>query len=347
MTGHAFVLGGTGQIGRAVALHLLDYGWRVTISHRGVRPAPLELVEYGIKVVVVDREKPRGLLKAIAGGADALIDTTAYTREHADQLLELEGDVGAFVVISSASVYRDDAGRTLDEAAENGFPEFPKPIKETQPTVEPGPSTYSTQKVALERAILDRATRPATVLRPCAIHGRGSRQPREWWFVKRMLDGRKVIPLAYRGESRFHTSAAANIAALVQIVLGLHGTRVLNVTDPVAPTVAEIGETVGERLNYAGAFVDGSDRGFPPSVGRTPWSVPRPFVVDNQAAMDVGYAPVPYADAVADTCDWLAETADQGDWRERFPVLARYPGELFDYSGEDRFFENRRRTGGK
>ena len=44
-----------------------------------------------------------------------------------------------FVVISSSSVYRDEKGRTLDEAEKNGFPDLPEPIQETQPTVAPGP----------------------------------------------------------------------------------------------------------------------------------------------------------------------------------------------------------------
>ena len=37
---------------------------------------------------------------------------------------------------------------------------------------------------------------------------------REAWFVKRILDGRRRIPLAYSGESRFHTTATANLAVL-------------------------------------------------------------------------------------------------------------------------------------
>jgi hypothetical protein len=30
-------------------------------------------------------------------------------------------------------------------------------------------------------------------------------QPREWWFVRCILDGQPAIPLAYEGRSRFHT----------------------------------------------------------------------------------------------------------------------------------------------
>lgn len=95
-----------------------------------------------------------------------------------------------------SSVYRDERGRSLDEASETGFPILPVPVGEGQPTVDPGSATYSTRKVALERALLDNARSPVTILRPAAIHGVGSTHLREWWFVKRMLDRRPVISLA-------------------------------------------------------------------------------------------------------------------------------------------------------
>jgi len=38
-------------------------------------------------------------------------------------LIEVQGNVGTFVVISSSSVYRDALGKTLDESPQNGFPE--------------------------------------------------------------------------------------------------------------------------------------------------------------------------------------------------------------------------------
>jgi hypothetical protein len=83
--------------------------------------------------------------------------------------------------------------------------------------------------------LLDHASAPITVLRPCAIHGLNSRHPRERWFVKRMLDRRPTIPLAYRGTSRFHPSAAANIAALVCVATETLGSHVLNIADPDTP----------------------------------------------------------------------------------------------------------------
>jgi len=206
----AFILG-IGQIGRAVATGLLAAGWNVTAAQRGAYPPPEQLTERGARIAVLDRNNMNDLSLALGSGADALIDTIAFDLGHARQLITVERSIGSFVVVSSASVYRDNLGRTLDEAPQNGFPELPNPIPETHPTVDPGPATYSTRKIALERHLLDEAAAPVTILRPCAIHGLGSRHPREWWFVKRILDHRPAILLAYRGTSRFHTSSVVNI----------------------------------------------------------------------------------------------------------------------------------------
>src|SRR3981081_507783 len=46
-------------------------------------PLPSKLVERGVKGVVVDREKPGELARALNSGADALIDTSAFRLEHA------------------------------------------------------------------------------------------------------------------------------------------------------------------------------------------------------------------------------------------------------------------------
>jgi nucleoside-diphosphate-sugar epimerase len=340
-TRKAFILGGTGQIGRAIAETLIVTGWRVTLAHRGTQPAPLDLLKRGAAVVTVNREGPGALARALDSGADALIDVTAYGLEHARQLLDVQHSVGSFVVISSSSVYRDENGKTLDEAVAAGFPELPEPITETQITVAPGPTTYSTRKMALERTLLDEAIKPVTILRPAAIHGPGSMHPREWWFVKRILDGRPVIPIAYRGQSRFHTSATANIAELTRVALDAPGSRVLNIADPSAISVGEIGETIAKYMSYAGRFIRLDGDTFPAKVGQTPWSVPRPFVLDTSAAAALGYVPVTtYAQTVGAICDELADVSGERDWRDRFPVMASYPYDHFDYDSEDAFLSS-------
>ena len=67
----------------------------------------------------------------------------------------MQSSIGLIIVVSSSSVDRDGAGRTLDGAAATGFPNLPEPMSERQATVDPGPETYSTRKVALERVLLD------------------------------------------------------------------------------------------------------------------------------------------------------------------------------------------------
>lgn len=331
----AFVVGGTGQIGRAVAAELLGRGWRVTIAARGGRSVPEDLLRQGAAFVAIDREQPDALAKAIGTGADAVIDTVAYDAVHARQLLAIEGDVGTFAVISSAAVYRDDNGRTLDEARDTGFPELPVPITEAQPTVEPGPATYSTRKIALERTLLEQAGRPVVILRPCAVHGAHSRHPREWWFVKRILDGRPFIPLAHEGQSQFHTSAVANIAALTAAVLEHPVTRILNIADPEAPSVVEIASLIAAHLRYRGRIV-GLGPDAPDTVGVSPWSVPRPFILDTAAAVALGYEPrTSYRQAIGPLCDLLAGQ-DKEAWEAAFPVLANYRWPLFDYASEDK-----------
>ena len=331
---HAFIVGGTGQIGRAAAAELLGRGWRVTIAARGGRAMPQDLLQQGATFAAIDREEPDALARATGAGADAVIDTVAFDAGHARQLLAVEDNVGAFVVISSAAVYRDEQGRTLDEARDSGFPELPVPVTEAQPTVAAGPATYSTRKIALEQILLDHARRPVTILRPCAIHGTHSRHPREWWFVKRMLDRRAFIPMAHQGSSRFHTTAVANIAALAATALEHPGSRILNSTDPQAPSVAEIGSGIAAHLGYRGRLI-GLGPEAPGTVGVSPWSVPRPFILDMAAAHALGYRPrTTYEQAIGPLCDWLAGQ-DASDWQAAFPVLANYPWPLFDYAGED------------
>ncbi|WP_149905997.1 NAD-dependent epimerase/dehydratase family protein [Mesorhizobium sp. SARCC-RB16n] len=338
MARSAIIVGGTGQIGQAAAMTLLRDGWNVSIMHRGNRLLSQRLIERGAHEIIHDRG--RGLAPVIGRGADLLIDAIAFDAVHADQLLQVQDDVGAFVVISSSSVYCDDLGRTLDDAiGSDCFPDFPKAVTELQKTVSPGSQNYSAKKIALEQRLLNHATTPVTILRPCAIHGVNSSHAREWWFVKRMLDERPAIPLAYRGESRFHTTSVANIAGLIGILAGMPGTRVLNIGDEHCLTVAEIGSTIARHLGFEGRFVLIEDEPgvYPAKIGSTPWSIPKPFMIDSSAARALGFAPLPYAATIGAVCDWLSQLHSAGNWLAELPVFGDYSFDPFDYVSEDRW----------
>src|SRR5690242_943740 len=106
---------------------MLGRGWEVVVGSRGEREVP-----DGVAHVVVDRGDSEALRRALGDGVDVLVDCIAYEREHAEQLLGLEPLVRSLVVISSAAVYADAAGRGFDSEE---FPDYPVPIRERkQPT---------------------------------------------------------------------------------------------------------------------------------------------------------------------------------------------------------------------
>ena len=330
----AFILGGTGQIGRAAARRLSEAGWDVTVGSRGEREVP-----NGMRHVTVERADTAVLEEAV-DGVDVLVDVIPFTSADAEQLLALAARVGALIAISSASVYTDADGRSLDEArGPDELPRLPVPIPESQPTLAPGDGSYSTGKAAVERALLEGSSVPATVIRPCAVYGPGDRQAREWHFVKRVLDGREVVLLAYEGESRFHTTSSANLGELIRCCAERPGTRALNCGDPDPPTLLEISRAVASAMRHEW------DEVLVPTVredvGRTPWSVPdsHPFVVDMSVAeREVGYRPVTdYRQSVRAACEWLVEATRGRDWRDALPSHTRYYGDLFDYAAEDEY----------
>lgn len=347
---HAFVIGATGQIGRAAVRALASDGWRVTAASRHGGADDSWPGDAPIHPVALDRTEEGALQAAVGDGCDLLLDTWALRVEDGRQLARLAGRVGSAVVVSSAAVYEDDRGRSFATQGEaDGFPAYPVPVPETQPTVAPGDTDYGARKAEVERQLLGLGDQlPVTVLRPGAVHGPHCRTPRELYFLKRWLDGRRVRVLAYGGESRFHPVHVDNLAELVRLAGRRPGSRVLNAADPEAPTVARIAEAFDEVLGWECETVSlpGPPPEQEPTVGRTPWSLPRPVVLDTAAAeRELGYrAAVDYERSLPRTVEWLAARLRGGDWREQFPAMAQaYDplGDLFDYAAEDRWLANR------
>jgi len=270
----------------------------------------------------------------VANGFDLLVDVIPYEDAHAEQVLAL--DVGAIVAVSSASVYADADGRTLDEAeSEEEFPDFRGPIPETQVTVAPSDETYSTKKVKLERLLLANGRVPATIVRPCAIYGRGDRLAREWHFLKRALDGRRYVLLANGGVGHFHTTAVENIGELVRLIAARPHSDVYNCGDPDPPTVVDILRAIAAAAEHRFTEVLLADPAGRGTLGATPWSVPRPLIVDMaKAERQLGYRPATtWAEALPGQVAWLSEATRGRDWREVFPRGAEYL--RFDYEAED------------
>jgi nucleoside-diphosphate-sugar epimerase len=287
-------------------------------------------VRDGVRFEQLDRNEAGALRVALKGGADAVIDTIAYTAEHGRQWLEVDIDIGSLTVISSISVYCDADGRTMDQAQGRGFPAFPSVISEDQPTIAPSADTYPSRKAALECVLLNHARCPVSLLRPGAIHGELSRQPREWWFIKRILDGRRRVPLAFDGATRFHTSAAVNIAALCRLTAEKKLTGAFNIVDPTALSATQIGHAIAAvyGIDLDIVALPGPPHG---QVGQHPWCIPGDMIMDMARACSIGYQPaVTYTDTIERVCRSAEAMVRTGI------VLPSYLGpEFFDYERED------------
>jgi nucleoside-diphosphate-sugar epimerase len=325
----AFVLGGTGQVGRAAARALDAAGWDVTVAGR-TEPAERAPGRF----VSLDRTQAGALEAALGDGVDVLVDVIPLRAADGEQLRALAGRVGSVVAVSTAGVYVDARGRTLSDPEA----EFPVPITERQPTVAPGGDDYHSTKRTIELALLEDDRLRATIVRPCAIHGPHGRLLREWYFVKRALDGRRAVVLAHRGSGRFHTTSVDNLAEVIRLSAQRPGTRVVNCGDPEPPTVLEIGRAVAALLDveWTEVLLPGAELG---SVGEHPWNTPHPFVVDMTAAeIELGYRPVvTYPRAVERTVAWLVDATRGRPWEEALPALVEHLSPMLDYAAEDRF----------
>jgi nucleoside-diphosphate-sugar epimerase len=273
------------------------------------------------------------LSETMSGGADLLVDCACYTAVDARSLIPFLADVESTVMISSKAVYVDEWGRHVNS---DSPPHFPLPIRESQPTVAPADGDYRTaagyapNKVAAEQVLLNSGA-PVTILRPSKIHGAGALRPREWVFVKRVLDHRPAVFLARRGEGIDHTSSAANIAALVERVAAVPGRRILNSADPDAPSALEIARVVAEHLNHEWQEVLLDQRN--DGLGSHPWEAAFPIVLDTGAALELGYQPAgSYADTATAEIDWLVNEPSR-----RPAVDDLFFAPFLDYEAEDRY----------
>jgi nucleoside-diphosphate-sugar epimerase len=338
----AVVLAGTGAIGWATTRRLIGAGWSVTVTGRDPAGVPTGLAALGAQFLQADRHEPTSLPIAIGSGADLLVDCACHTVADAGGLLPLLGDVSSTVMISSKAVYVDGEGRhsNSDEP-----PQFEAPITEDHATLRPTNDHYDSRegygpnKVAAEEVLLS-STHPVTVLRPSKIHGTWSRQPREWFFVKRALDQRPVVLLARGGAGADHPSAALNIAALIETVADQPGRRILNAADPDCPNGGTIAAIIADYLGHTCRQIL-LDEAAPEGLGTHPWNRVPPITLDTTAARALGYTPVgDYRTTVTEELDWLVTNATGGRVHQLPPPWDTGSVPLtYSYAEEDSYVE--------
>ncbi len=341
----ALIIGGTGLIGRATASRLVSAGWQVDLAGRDAARMPASLTAAGARFIAADRSDAGALRAAAGDGADLIVDCLCYTAADAAALLPLARASASTVMISASAVYVDAAGRHVNSDAP---PNFGKPIREDQPTMAPAAGGdyqsregYGACKVAAEQVLLDSGA-PVTVLRPGKVHGPWAARPREWVFVKRVLDRRPAVLLARRGADVAQTVAAANVAALIETAAVRPGRRMLNSADPDAPSGLQIARTVAGLLQHSWKEVL-LDETADPALGRHPWEARFPIVLDMTAALRLGYVPAgDYATTVAAQVEWLTSAAAGHQGADALAWLSDgYFDPFLDYAREDSYLAER------
>jgi nucleoside-diphosphate-sugar epimerase len=306
-----------------VAADWAKAGWQVhAVSRSG--GALADLAALGVQAHPLGETRAE-VIRAL-GPLDAVFDPLAFTAEDAGDLLSVRGQIGHLTVVSTGSVYADDQGNGFETGEE--FPRYPDPIQETQARVPPGPG-YSAGKVALEDALL---SAQVAILRPGAIHGIGARHPREFWFLKRALDHRRVLPLKAAGQTWFHTTSTLGMASLSRHLAEQTLTGAFNIGDPDPLSTAEIAQTVAAHVGWQFDIQDPGPR--EDRVGGSPLSTTHPLRLSMAKARASGWDGGPdYRAGLPAYLDWLAENA--ANWQTAFPVFARYGHDPFDYAAED------------
>lgn len=332
------VIGGTRFMGPGVVRRLVWRGHAVTVFNRGETPGELPA---GVDRIRGDRREFAEHAGALRRAApDVVLDMFAMTEADARALIEMfAGAAARVVVVSSADVYRAFGRLT---GFEPGSPE-PDVLSEDSPlrerlylyrgemrpaTDDPRWWTYDYDKILVERVVMAESSLPGTILRLPMVYGPGDYQHRFFAYIKRMDDGRRVIPLeASLSGWRGHRGYVENVAeAIALAVSDPRATgRIYNVGDPDVPTEAEWVREIGRAAGWDGeiAVVPDGTLGIGPLAFRT---AAQDLVMDtSRIRQELGYAePVRRDEALRQTVAW--ERSHPPD-----PLDLR----LFDYDAED------------
>ena len=332
------VIGGTSFIGPHVIRSLSGFGHDVTVFHRGQHEADLPrsvrhvhsssaafpVVQFPAEVL---REDPELVLHMVPMGA---MDAQAVMRA-------FKGVARRVVAISSADVYRAYGVFNRTEAG----PVDPTPLTEESTlrhvlypyrNIAHGPEdwVYSYDKILVERAVMGDPDLPGTIMRLPAVYGPGDGQRRLFPYLKRMDDGRAVIPLmATHAHWRWTHGYVENVALAIALAVTDEraADRIYNIGDATTPTTADWVRTVGRAAGWAGDVVAVPRERFP-AQRRDDHNFDQDLVTDStRIRLELGYhEPVPLATALERTIAW-----------ERAHPPPRIDPAKFDYAAEDAF----------
>ena len=223
------VTGGTVFVSRFVANYFAQKGNDVYVLNRNSKP---QLPN--VTLIDGDRNDLGDKLKGYE--FDAVLDITAYTREHAENLVNALGTFGDYIMVSSSAVYPETN---------------PQPFTEDQtcgPNIHWG--AYGTNKLAAEE-YLRQAVPHAYILRPPYLYGPMQNVYREPFVFECAEAGRKFY-IPGDGNMNLQFFHVEDLCRFIEILLDKYPEqRIYNVGNPNAVTVNSLPESWGTGLGHA------------------------------------------------------------------------------------------------
>ena len=231
------VTGGTVFVSRFVANYFAQKGDDVYVLNRNSKP---QLPN--VTLIEGDRNDLGDMLKGYE--FDAVLDITAYTQEHVENLVNTLGKFGDYIMVSSSAVYPETNLQPFTEDQDCG------------PNVHWG--AYGTNKLAAEE-YLRQAVPHAYILRPPYLYGPMQNVYREPFVFECAEAGRKFY-IPGDGSMKLQFFHVEDLCRFIEILLEKHPEeRIYNVGNPDAVSVNEWVQLCYDAVgaNWETVFVEG------------------------------------------------------------------------------------------
>lgn len=325
----ALVIGGTGPTGPFIVNGLLDRSYETVILHRGHHEVPFKR---DIEHIHVDPHFEPGMREALKGREfDLVIVTYGRLAMLADLL---KGYTQRLISIGGTAYATDPYDRPVAE--QGGRPHDIKLIDKIVKTEQALMALHSSGAFNVSH------------FRYPNLYGPRQLAPKEWSVIRRILDGRRVLPMLEGGltlESRAYVENAGAAVLLAVDQPEASAGQIYNVADQHTPSDIVRARTIAAILGAEVEFVS-----FPRAAGRPahywgrgrdletgtrgePPPVAHRLLDVGKIVRELGYRdPVAFEEAMQRTVQWyLDNPIVRGSDEER--VL----GDPFDYAAEDEF----------
>jgi nucleoside-diphosphate-sugar epimerase len=338
VTMRVLAIGGTGFIGPHIVRELIRRDHDVTVFHRGRTAVPP-----GAREIVGDRQRlteSAGDLRALA--PDVVIDVVLSSGKQARDLMNVfRGHAERIVALSSMDVYRAcGVTHRLEEGPLEALPlrEETSALRTKLQTYPPAQVQALQQifgwldeeydKIPIEREVLGDGELLGTVVRLPMVYGPRDPLHRFHPIVKRIVDGRRVIPLSvdmagWRATKGYVEDVGAAIVATA--VADRATGRIYNVGESDTLTELQWAQQVAGALNWHGEFKLMPDNRLPAHL-RAPGNTAQHWIADTtRIREELGFRETITRDeAIRRTVEW-----------ERANPPTGFTPHHFDYPSED------------